>query len=848
MTASTLRGLRTRKLRTLLTAVAVVLGVAMVTGTLVLGATAKRGFTGYFQERNSGSSAVITGQLAVKDGDRGTPPPPLPVRVVDEIAAVPGVALAEGRIEDQAQLIDRNGKVLGSDGPPKLAYSVLDGRLTGLDLSDGRWPHAGEVAIDATTAAQAGLGIGDEIDVATRKPTERYRISGLVRLGDIGTAGATFTVFDLATAQRLFDRPGEVDAIRVAAQPGVSDAEVVRRIEAAGLTTDVPLRVETAKANADRTMREEAAFVDYLRYFLLAFAGIAVFVGAFIIFNTFSITVQQRTRELAVLRSIGATRRQVLGSVLLEAGLLAVVASLVGVVAGIAIASGILALFQALDLKLPTVPLVLTTGTLLPGFVVGAVVTVLAGVVPAIRATRIAPTAAMREAGPSTRPPRKRSLVIGLGLLALSITAMGVGLIARPGGPDDRLLLVVLGALTLFMGTAVLASRLVSPLAVLLGWPMRRMGGAAGQLATENTRRDPGRTAVTAAALMIGVSLVAFISIFLAAVADSQSDEVDRRLPAELVVTSSMWLGAIDPGVGERIADVPGVASVAAVPSEISLVDGNRHVAYGVDPASFPRAYDFDWVHGDDALARNLGARDALMEDSIATADGIAVGDAFEVTSPAGDTATFTLRGTFTDESTLAGYVVRQDAFNALFPGVDPSTVLVSLQPGAGIDTTKAAVESATTSWQGLLVQSHADLRAQIQQDVASITALVDGMLALSILISLFGIVNTLVLSIMERTRELSMLRAVGASRRQVRRMVRYESVITTLIGTTLGLGLGTLLAFLCIRAIDGVSFALPVVHLAVVVGVAAVLGVLAAVFPARRASRLDPLAGLQYE
>jgi putative ABC transport system permease protein len=842
-----LRGLATRKLRTILTAVAIVLGVAMVTGTFVMTGTTRKAFTGYYAQQNDGSTAVIGGHLVVKDGEQGTKTPPIPASLVERVRQVPGVAVAQGEIRDTAQLIGPDGTVLGVEGPPKLAMSTPDPRVSGFSLTTGRWPRAGEVAIDATSAAQAHVGVGDTIGVATSRPTATYRISGLVHLGQIGTSGATFTFFDPATAAKVFGRSGTVDLIRVRAVPGVSPAEMVSRLEAAHLNAGVALDIETAAAHAKRVMKEEAGFVDYLEYGLLGFGLIALFVGAFIIFNTFSITVQQRTRELGLLRSLGATRAQVLRSVLLESAVVAVAASAMGLGVGILIAKGIFMLFDAVGASLPTVGLVVTPATLVPGFALGIGVTLIAATVPAFRATRVAPTAAMREDGPSARPLRRRSLVAGLLLFGTAVAAMAFGLLAHPGSASDRLLLVLVGAVTFFLSVAILAPRLVIPLASLIGRPLR-LAGMPGRIATDNARRNPGRTAVTAAALMIGVALVAFISIFILALGNAQMNQLDKRVSADLFVSNASDTHTFDPAALQRIASVPGVQEATPVLTQISLVGSSSHEAIGADPAALARGYRFQWVDGSDAVARNLGPGGAIMEASIARASHIAVGQRFAVTTPTGKKSAFTLRGTYKDDLVMTGYIIPTRDFTALFGPTQPTNGLVRLADGADLATTEAAIHKALAPWRGITVQSHAEMRKQTNSDIQGLLTMVDAMLALSILISLFGLVNTLVLSVMERVRELAVLRAIGASRRQVRRIVRYESVITSLIGAVLGLGVGSVLAFLCIRAVDGVAFTLPYGELAIVLVVSAVLGVAAAIFPARRASRMDPLAGLQYQ
>jgi putative ABC transport system permease protein len=842
-----LRGMVTRKLRTVLTALAIVFGTAMVCATLVLTSTATRGFESWFTQADRGSDVIVSGKLAVRSADRDTATPAVPARLVDSIRSIPGVASVGGEVEGTATLIDRNGAALGVDGPPKLGLSVPAPGLTGVRLTSGRWPRKGEVAIDRFTASEARVGIGDSIGVATNHPTAPYRIAGLVQLADVGTSGATIAVFDLRTAQRIMDRSGQVDTIRVRASDGVSPAQLVRRVQAAHLKAPVALRVETARAHADRTMHEQLGFIDIFRYILLAFGGVALLVGAFIIYNTFAITVAQRVRELALLRCLGASRRQALVSVLAEGLVIGTVASLIGTGLGIALGAGLIALFNAMGLTIPEVPMALTPGTLLPGFAVGIVITLIAALVPAARAGRVAPAVSLRESVASRNEPRRRSLVAGLSALALAASALSVGTLGDPGSIGARLLLIAVGTIGLFGSIAALASRLVPVLVAVLSWPIRRFSGVSGRLAADNATRLPARTAATAAALMIGVALASFMAIFANVMAGTQSQQLDKSVRADYIVSSTSDYQPFDAAIARRIASVPGVAAVAEEADEISKAGKGAHIAMGIDPSAFGRAYNLDWRQGSDATIANLGAGDAVMEETIARSEGLQVGDRFPIQTPAGRHA-LTLRGTYHDNAFAAGYLVPLATWRSLFGHATDTTVYVVRKPGASLDGVEAAIRSSLAGWAGMKVQSHAELRAYYESDAQDVTSMFDAMLALSVIISIFGVVNTLALSVLERTREIGLLRAVGGSRRQVRRMVRYEGVLTTLIGATLGLALGVFLAGLTTAAIAGAQFSVPYVQLLVMCAVAYGLGVIAAVAPARRATRLNVVDALAFE
>ena len=511
-------------------------------------------------------------------------------------------------------------------------------------------------------------------------------------------------------------------------------------------------------------------------------------VGAFVIFNTFSITVAQRTRELALLRTLGAGRRQVLSSVVLEAALIGVTAAAIGVAAGVGVAAGLFALFAAVGATLPKVGLVVDSGTLVPGLVLGIVVTLVASIVPAVRATRISPTTALRESAGAERKPGKGSLIASFVLLGIAAAALGYGVLGNPSSANTRLLLIAIGSLALILGTAASASRLVGPIVMIAGAPLRRFAGLPGTLASENARRNPGRTATTSAALMIGVAVVAFIAIIAHAVTSANNGELTKHVTAAYVVQASAEGASLDSALAARVKGVPGVSTVTAISREVTRVNGGQaHLAFGVDPSTLLSGYRFTWKQGSDATLAKLGAHDALMPANIAKDEHLKVGQTFSVETPSGGKAKFRLRGTYDDELYLRGYVIRESSWQSLFKSTDDSMIFAGLQSGSSKTATEAAIRARIADHHGVKVQNHDEIRAANAQDSQNIVTLVDAMLALSLIISLFGIVNTLVLSILERTREIGLMRAIGASRRQVRRSVRYEGVLTAYVGGVLG-------------------------------------------------------------
>lgn len=513
MIGVSLKGLAGRKLRATLTALAIVLGVAMISGTYVLTDTIEKAFDSLFVEAYAGTDAVVTGKGAFET-DFGLPPP-FDEGVLADVKALPDVEAAVGGISDFAQLTDKQGDLISTQGAPALAFGIdtSEERFNALKLTAGAWPSGpGEVVIDAGTADQEGYGVGDTIGVAAEGPIREFTISGIAKFGSVDSIGsATFAVFDIPTAQTLFDKPGQLDGIQAAAKEGVAPQQLVDEIQP---ILPVGTEVQTADQEAKDATKDVADFTKFIRYFLLAFGGIALFVGAFVIFNTLSITVAQRVREFATLRTIGASRRQVLGSVILEALVIGLVASVVGLFAGLGLAKGLNSVLVSFGLELPTAGIVFAGRTVVVSVVAGVVITLVAGILPAVRATRVPPIAAVREGATLPRSRFSRfspyiaaiTTVLGLALLLYGMFADDIGIGQRLGG-------IGAGCLILFVGVAGFSARLVRPLASVLGWPAVRVGGAAGRLARENSMRNPHRTAATAAALMIGLALITFVAV-----------------------------------------------------------------------------------------------------------------------------------------------------------------------------------------------------------------------------------------------------------------------------------------------------------------------------------------------
>ena len=860
MIRAAIKGLLTRKLRTTLTALAVVFGVAMVSGTFVLTDTISNTFDSLFTDSYKNSSVVISGRQVVEGSVSGNAT--VPDSLVSKVRRVPEVGAAAGAIfdltstTDNAKLLDKDGKVIQSaGGAPTFGWGIDSSQpsLNPLNLVQGRWAGGpDQVVIDSDTADRENFRVGDRIGVSAQGPTRYFRISGLAQFGDVKSlGGATFAVFQVPTAQALLDKRGKLDVIFLAARSGVSPDELAARV-APLLPPSTVAQTADDRAKSDSDDTQEGMRI--IRLLLLAFGAIALVVGAFVIFNTLSMTVAQRVRELATLRTLGATRKQVMRSVLLEGLVTGLVASVVGLLLGLALAKGLAALFVALGLDLPRKGTVFAARTIIVSLALGTIITVLATISPARRATRVPPISAVREG--ATLPPSRLMQAggrVGTGALVFAALALAAGLLGGLGTPGVRLT-VGLGCLALCVGVGLVASRVVRPLAVAVGAPAERLGGTAGRLARENSVRNPTRTARTAGALMIGLALIAFVATVATALKHTENNSLEKQVRSDYVVSSKNGYDPFPAGAGDAAARVPGVTLATSVRSDTASSSGSDINVSGLDPAVIGRAYDFRWTKGSDRSLAQLGADGAIVKKSFAEDNDLKLGSRFTLTTSAGARQAFRVTGIHDPPSDeldpLLGQVaVSQRAFDASFPRPKDLFTFVDVAGGASSQST-AALKQALSPFPDAVVRTRDGWVDERAKGINKILAIFYVLLALSVLISLFGMVNALVLSVYERTRELGMLRAVGMTRGQTRRMVRDESVITALIGACLGLPLGILIAAAVVRALRDidVTFALPVLILLVLALVAVTAGIVAAALPARRASRINVLEALQYE
>jgi putative ABC transport system permease protein len=853
VTRVALRGMLGRKLRVVLTAIAIVIGVAMVSGTYILTDTIKAAFATVFTQAYKNADAVITGKNAIGNNNNGqsSGTPSLPASLAATVQRLPGVAQVGGGIADSAQLVGHNGKVISRGGAPGLAFSYepANQRFNPLSLASGSWPTApSEVAIDAATASKDGYRPGETIGVIARGAVQRFRIAGTVKFAGVSSlGGATMAVFALPTAQQIFHKQGQLDVIDIAGTRGTTPQQLVQEIRPL-LPRDAQVR--TGQGQAKQATKDTSGFLGIFQSFLLAFGGIALFVGSFVIANTLSITIAQRTRELATLRTLGATRRQVLGSVLIEALVIGLLASVAGLFVGLGLARGLNALLVSLGIDLPQTGTVFATRTIIVSLLVGVLVTLAAAVRPAIRSTRVPPIAAVREG--AVLPPSRFArfgLYAAVGTISVAVALLLVGLLVTSLSTTQRLLAIGVGAAVLFIGVSMLAPKLVPPLVRVLGWPATKLGGGAGKLARGNAVRNPARTASTASALMIGLTLVTFVGVLAAGLRSRFESAVNQQFIANYAVTATNNFSPINVASANALRTVPGVEAVSSVRAGDGRAFKSKINVTAVDP-NVGSVIKEKWKAGGPQTPALLGSNGAFVSDKYAKSLRLHVGSPIALETPSGTILHLVLRGTFTAPpggSPFGDVTISTSRFDSVYPNPQNLFTFVNVQGGVSRANTRA-LSAALSGFPDAKLQTKSEFKHNQLQGLTLLLNLLYVLLSLSIVISLFGIVNTLVLTVFERTRELGMLRAVGMTRRQVRRMIRHESVVTALLGAAFGIPLGVVLALMVGVALNFAAFTVPWGTLVVFVIAAVIAGIIAAIFPARRAGRLNVLEALQYE
>jgi len=849
LTSLSLKSLWARKARALSTTLAVVIGVAFVAGSYVLTDTTFAAFDEIFGESLKGTSVVITAENPVKQENGETPT--ISDSLLPRVQRTPGVKVAAGAIFTPGGFFDSEGDKIGVKFGINFISSTQPDGLESLTYVDGHPPRGpAEASLTEVAARDAGMSLGSTLKIVGQGRVRSFKLVGLTRLGGASFGGTSIAQVTLPMAQRLTHKTGRFDQISVAADEGVSETTLKDRI-----ARQVPpgVKVETAVENADRSAEEIREGLTFLRIFLLVFAFIALLVGSFLIFNTFSITVAQRVTEFGMLRTLGASRRQILSTVLVEALVIGLFGAVLGIGGGFVIAKLLNLLLEVFGVDLPTTGLVMETRTIVVSLLIGIVVTSFSSLVPAVRSTRVPPIAALHAFTPA--PSRRRRLLgiafsLLLGAAGLAMVLLGLFGSASAGTKAG---FIGAGAVVIVFAVSLFSPHLVPPLAKVAGWPLERLRRLLGRLSRENAQRNPARTAVTAAALMIGLMVVAFVTVFAAGLKSSVAQVVDENFAGGLVIQNSDGFSPIPAGAAVAARKVPGVGAVASVRSvQAKLLPEGAGARISAPSRDVERTVAIEWKKGGPPALRHLRDDQAILSDSFASAHDLELGDRFRLLSQARSRPSFRVVGEFDSKLGIFGSVLvtqavmardfrqTQDTIDFIEPekGANPARVQAILAKGV-----EAAFPVAE-------VLNQQELKENREEQVQQLVNLVYALLFLAIVISIFGIANTLALSIHERRRELGMLRAIGMSRRQVRTMIRYEAVITALIGAILGMALGLVFAALIAQPLkdEGFTLSYPIGSLAGLLVFAAIIGVLAAIAPARRASRLDVLESLQFE
>jgi putative ABC transport system permease protein len=851
MFTTAIQSLWAHKVRLFTTALAVMLGVSFLVGTLVLTDTISHTFNNVFSDVYKGTDVMVRG-TAVFEGPQnsGAQRPRVNASLLGTVERAPGVAQAQGLVMGYARLVAKDGKALGNpaNGAPTLGGAWPTTKpLNSFHLVAGVWPTADdEIVIDRGSANKGKLGVGDVTTVLVQGGPQRVRVAGIAKFGRAASpGGATIVIFPMAAAQRLIGEPNKFDEIAVAAQPGVSQRELASTIQRA-----LPSGVEAVTGaqvvkEADNLMHKNMAFFNT---FLLIFAVVALIAGGFMIFNTFSITVAQRARENGLLRALGATRRQVLWSVLFEALGVGLVASLLGLGVGLVVAAALKGLLAALGIDIPAGGLVVASRTVVAALVVGTGVTAAGAFVPSRKAAKVPPIAAMHDAATgSTGYGSKERVFVGLGVLAVGIALLFTGLF---GGLPNTVTIVGLGAVTVVLAVSVLGRTIALPLSRVLGAPLPRLRGITGELARENSMRNPKRTAATASALMVCVAVVGLMNIMASSTRASISAIVDRAFTGDFVADPGGGaFGGVDHSLVQRVAQLPQVSAATAVRVTSAKVNGKVEQIIGVDPATVSPILD---VRPKAGAMQGLGVDGIAVYQQVARDKHLRLGDPVRVVFRDTGTKTLHVALIYGENQPAGNYFIGMPAFEANVSSRLDYGVYIKKAPNVPKATAMAAVETVTKGYPGVTVMDQTAFKASIAKPFNQLLGLVYALLLLAVIIAVLGIANTLALSIYERTRELGLLRAVGMTRSQLRSTIRWESVIIALQGAVIGTVVGVFFGWALVRALTRATgtlvFSVPYRTLTTVVVFGALLGVLAAVMPGRRAAKLDVLKAVASE
>lgn len=841
MLSLVLRGVRAHLGRLILTVVSVVLGVAFVSGSFVLADSLRS----IFNQVAEDSFAGVDAQVRAVEGDLNSSAADelrFSDDIADTVSELPEVAIVRGGLLafEKAYSIDAAGNVVRSSGQPTFTVSWQGpSSVSSFRLLDGEAPTGQQVALDANQVEAGGFSIGGDVTVSMPSgDPEVFTLSGIIDFGEGGSGGAYFLLFDLPTTQRVLGAEGLVDSVVVGAADGVTPGDL-----AAAINAVLPDNLEAVTGDVviGEQQDEFGSFIDIFGNVLLGFAVVVLFVSTFIIYNTFATLVGQRTRQYALLRSIGASARQIRSMVVWEAGLVGIAASAIGLFGGLGIAAGLKALFAAAGGDFPDGPLQIQLRTVIVVVLVGLGVTLVSALAPAIRASRVSPLEAFRSGG---RPPRSLSfrLITGGIVFVPGVAMLGVGMFGNPGSTSSTLALMGAGGALLFIGTSMLSASFAGPVTSVLGAPIARLRGVTGEIARGNASRNPQRSSATATALMIGLALISGVAVLTQSILDTFDEILEESVAADLFIFEENQGLEFSGLVPDRLAELDEVASVSGYSTVEVRLDGEVVSATGFDSASGTDVVDMGVLDGD----IRIGGDGVAVLDEVAAERGYTIGDQLSIEFEDGYTQQVTLRAIFDDAAVVENDWLLDRSLTRAHVNVDDvAFVGLTYATGANPDAARAAVEAVITAYPQLSVQDNTEFRETAEGQIASLQIVINGLLVLCLIVAFFGIVNTMALAVLERTREIGLLRAVGMTRRQLQTSVRNEAMIIALFGSVLGVLLGLLLGWAAVIAIPDSfvrNLGIPWTQLIIYVVVGALIGVLAAWFPARRAGRLDVL------
>ncbi|MEI6630652.1 MAG: FtsX-like permease family protein [Actinomycetota bacterium] len=831
-----------RKGRLLLTSLAIILGTGFLAGTYIFSDTLNSTFDRLFSDVFKDVDAYVRSSSFVEAEFGGEQRGSAPIGALETVLAVPGVKAAAPDVQGFARIIGKDGKPLGVDNGPPTFGGIASSSAAGLwIIEDGRLPVGStEMVMDKKTAKTGKFVLGDTVRINAQSGSREFTMVGIANYGDVSSpGGATFALFDQQTASEFLLKPGFVDAFLVQGDGTLSDEQLATAINAALLPND-KLETITGAQITQETQDQIGVVLGFLTLFLTAFSFIALGIGCFVIYNVFSITTAQRLKENALMRAIGANKRQVVSAMLVEALIIGLLGSALGFLSGIGLSRGLGWLLNAFGIEIPTKGLTIHANRIVLTMIVGTVITILSAILPALRAGRVPPLAALRDTALENVGSVKRRVAIGVVAMFL-----GAGAITATAAGATNVLLGI-GVLLVFAGVLIIGPGIARPVALSLGRPIEKLRGVTGAMARQNSARNPKRTARTAAPVLIGVALVAAMTVFAASVRSEARTAIGDQFQGDYIVSSAnRQFGGLTPSLAPELAKIPGVAQSTGLGFTSVNLDGSGRFLVIIDPATAGGLITFNMVQGDQS---KLSANGILVNDSRALANGWKLGSNIEVAMVDGTKKIVTVEGTFTSSRFGGSYVVSRSFFAGTLNNLFDTNIYIRLADGVNNDQVYDALTAATTD-KGLgTLQSRDEFIDAESGQINQLLGLIYGLLGLSIIIAIVGIIITLLLSVFERRREIGLLRAIGMTRSQVRTMVRWESVITSMFGAIVGVALGIVMGFVLIFTLadSGTSaFSLPIAGTIWILVLSFIIGVVAAVFPAWRATRTNIIAAI---